>query len=94
MDIFLDYYDSYYENLTAIYEFILESNRINGDDEAVLFNLYSEDFCNLLTDVIPFCDVDSNFNSKYGTPNQDDDNREFLSSGIQGVVSRVDTLFK
>ncbi|CAD8101568.1 unnamed protein product [Paramecium primaurelia] len=94
MNIFLDYYDSYFENLTAIYEFILESNRINGDDEAVLFNLYSEDFCLLLADLIPFCEVDANFNSKYGSPNPDDDNREFLSSGIQGVVSRIDSLFK
>ncbi|CAD8206676.1 unnamed protein product [Paramecium octaurelia] len=95
MTIFLEYYDSYFENLTNIYEFILESNRINGDDEAVLFNLYSEDFCTLLADLIPFCEQDASFfDTKYGTPKPEDNNREFISSGIQGVVSRIDTLFK
>ncbi|CAK61089.1 unnamed protein product (macronuclear) [Paramecium tetraurelia] len=94
--IFISLYSIYFENITQIYENIIESNKITDADENTLLMLFSNDFCELLSQDIPFCNYDNttNFNEKYGTPTRLDDNRDYLSKGIQGVVSKLDQFFK
>ncbi|CAD8162327.1 unnamed protein product [Paramecium octaurelia] len=94
--IFVSLYSNYFENITQIYENIIESNKITQEDEQVLLLLYSNDFCELLSNDIPFCNYDNttDFNQIYGAPTRLDDNRDYLSKGIQGVVSRLDSFFK
>lgn len=46
--------------------------------------LYSGDFCELLSEDIPFCNYDNttNFYELNGKPTRLDDNRDYLSKGI------------
>ncbi|CAD8193890.1 unnamed protein product [Paramecium pentaurelia] len=96
IQIFISLYSIYFENITQIYENIIESNKITEEDENILLMLYSSDFCELLSEDIPFCNYDNttNFYELYGKPTRLDDNRDYLSKGIQGVVSRLDSFFK
>ncbi|CAD8127345.1 unnamed protein product [Paramecium sonneborni] len=94
--IFISLYSIYYENITLIYENIIKSNKITYEDSKILLSLYQEDFCLKIGSDVPFCNFDkiNNFHQLYGTPEIQDDNREYLSKGIQGIVSKLDTFFK
>ncbi|CAK69076.1 unnamed protein product (macronuclear) [Paramecium tetraurelia] len=94
--IFISLYSIYYENITSIYENIIKSNKISSEDASTLLTLYQGDFCLEIGSDVPFCNYDTitNFNSLYGIPDSQDDNREYLSKGIQGIVSKLDTFFK
>ncbi|CAD8212474.1 unnamed protein product [Paramecium pentaurelia] len=94
--IFISLYSIYYENITSIYENIIKSNKITSEDASTLLSLYQGDFCMEIGSDVPFCNYDTlpNFNSLYGIPDIQDDNREYLSKGIQGIVSKLDTFFK
>ncbi|CAD8116246.1 unnamed protein product [Paramecium sonneborni] len=97
ISIFISLYSIYFENITSIYENIIQSDKITENDENILLELFSNDFCYLLRTDIPFCNYDNNtinFDQLYGKPTRLDDNRDYLSKGIQGVVSRLDAFFK
>lgn len=61
-----------------------------------LYTLYSQSYCELLKQHIRFCNfVDqASFEEEYGKISAIDDNRDFLSQGIIGVVSRVNDLIR
>jgi len=76
----------------------LNSKKISQTHKNILFGLYQADFCLTIPDLIRFCAFDdanpAPFIAEYGQFAQTDDNREFLSQGIIGVVSKIDTLIQ
>ncbi|CAD8059586.1 unnamed protein product [Paramecium primaurelia] len=98
VELFSDLSKIYSENLTSIYESILQSNKIKEEDKQFLFSLYQDDFCQELSDEIPMCNLDDfgfeKFTQAFEQPIlPQDDNREYVNKGIVGVISRLDTLF-
>ncbi|CAD8152815.1 unnamed protein product [Paramecium octaurelia] len=98
VELFSDLSKIYSENLTSIYESILQSNKIKDEDKQLLFTLYQDDFCQELSDEIPMCNIEEfgidKFTQTFGSPIlPQDDNKEYVNKGIVGVISRLDTLF-
>lgn len=58
-------------------------------DKMDLFTLYNDDFCKVVKQEIPFCNYESReqFSREYGQFNETDDNSDYFSKGIMGVVS-------
>ncbi|CAD8182256.1 unnamed protein product [Paramecium octaurelia] len=91
--LLLSVYSFDHSNLNDIYDRIIESDAMEGDDEAFLLSLYNEDFCQLFQSQIAFCNKDMskiNFESKFGQYASKDNNSDYLSKGISGMVSKLD----
>lgn len=66
---------------------------MNGEDETYILGLYNGDFCTFFKSEIPFCNRELSkidFENKYGKYNNKDNNSDYLSKGISGMVSRMD----
>ncbi|CAD8207103.1 unnamed protein product [Paramecium pentaurelia] len=91
--LLLSVYSSDHSNFNDIYDNIIESDAMNGEDETYILGLYNGDFCIFLQSEIPFCNRELSkidFENKYGKYNNKDNNSDYLSKGISGMVSRMD----
>ncbi|CAK69082.1 unnamed protein product (macronuclear) [Paramecium tetraurelia] len=82
-----------HSNLNDIYDRIIESDALKGEDETFILSLYNGDFCQLFQSKIAFCNKDMskiNFESKFGQYANKDNNSDYLSKGISGMVSKLD----
>ncbi|CAD8106340.1 unnamed protein product [Paramecium primaurelia] len=89
----LSVYSFDHSNLHDIYDHIIESDALNEDDEIFILNLYNGDFCQLFQSQMAFCNRNLsqiNFENKFGQYSIKDNNSEYLSKGISGMVSKMD----
>ncbi|CAD8211970.1 unnamed protein product [Paramecium octaurelia] len=91
--LLLSVYNFDHSNFNDIYNNIIQSDSMNGEDEVFILGLYNGDFCQLFYSDIPFCNKNLSkieFQNKYGQFYNKDNNSEYLSKGISGMVSKMD----
>ncbi|CAD8123973.1 unnamed protein product [Paramecium sonneborni] len=82
-----------HSDFNDIYNNIIQSDAMNGEDETFILGLYNGDFCLFFQSDIPFCNKDLSkvdFQNKYGAFSNKDNNSEYLSKGISGMVNKMD----
>ncbi|CAD8127347.1 unnamed protein product [Paramecium sonneborni] len=92
--LLLSTYSFDHTDFNDIYNNIIQSDAMNGDDETFILGLYNGDFCQFFQSDIPFCNRDLSqidFSNQFGEFSNKDNNSEYLKKGISGMVSKMDS---